>query len=179
MNIVTKRLVIRDFTEDDAQAWSAYRSKPEVARWQSWDEYTVEDALKRIRWCQSHPFTGRHHDNAHYAVTLSDGTLIGDVRLESLGFRSVALGYTIDSAYWHQGYGREASAAALYVMKTHYGMRKAMAWIYKRNTRSRALLEALGFKKFSESAVYQDEGYKLRLDRLVGLDEDDIEVVEP
>jgi len=37
--IVTERLSLRPFRVDDLAAFVAYRSDPEVARYQSWDTY--------------------------------------------------------------------------------------------------------------------------------------------
>ena len=43
--IVTERLRLRPFQVDDLEASVAYRSDPEVARYQSWDDsYSMTDA---------------------------------------------------------------------------------------------------------------------------------------
>jgi RimJ/RimL family protein N-acetyltransferase len=43
--IVTERLRLRPFQVDDLEAFVAYRSHPEVARYQSWDaSYSITDA---------------------------------------------------------------------------------------------------------------------------------------
>ena len=74
----TARLVIRRFALADAEAFAAYRSDPEVARYQGWDTpYAVDEAVAFIsgladpgtpgEWCQ-------------LAVT-ADGRLVGDVAL--------------------------------------------------------------------------------------------------
>ena len=50
--IVTERLRLRPFTADDLAAFVAYRSLPEVARYQSWDtSYSMVDA-ERFRASQ-------------------------------------------------------------------------------------------------------------------------------
>jgi RimJ/RimL family protein N-acetyltransferase len=46
--IVTPRLVLRPFRADDLAAFVAYRSHPDVARYQSWDtSYSMPDAAMR------------------------------------------------------------------------------------------------------------------------------------
>src|ERR671934_256011 len=43
--ITTERLLLRPFQVDDLKAFVAYRSDPEVARYQSWDaSYSIADA---------------------------------------------------------------------------------------------------------------------------------------
>jgi RimJ/RimL family protein N-acetyltransferase len=45
IEIVTERLSLRPFQVDDLEAFVAYRSDPEVARYQSWDStYSMTDA---------------------------------------------------------------------------------------------------------------------------------------
>jgi RimJ/RimL family protein N-acetyltransferase len=45
VEIVTARLSLRPFQVDDLEAFVAYRSDPEVARYQSWDStYSMADA---------------------------------------------------------------------------------------------------------------------------------------
>ena len=43
--IVTERLRLRPFQVDDLDAFAAYRSDPQIARYQSWDRtYSIADA---------------------------------------------------------------------------------------------------------------------------------------
>lgn len=45
VEIVTERLVVRAFRVGDLEAFAAYRSDPEVSRYQSWDSpYSMADA---------------------------------------------------------------------------------------------------------------------------------------
>ena len=43
--IVTERLVLRPFRDEDLDAIVAYRNDPEVARYQDWDGISRDDAL--------------------------------------------------------------------------------------------------------------------------------------
>ncbi|HEY4018104.1 MAG TPA: GNAT family protein [Pseudonocardiaceae bacterium] len=50
MLLVTRRLALRRFHESDASTLAAYRSDPDVARYQSWDiPITVESATAFVR----------------------------------------------------------------------------------------------------------------------------------
>ena len=49
LEIVTQRLVLRPLQLDDAPAFAAYRSDPDVARYQSWDtSYAPADAEQLV-----------------------------------------------------------------------------------------------------------------------------------
>ena len=50
-SIETERLVLRRFERDDVEAFAAYRGDPDVARYQSWQDYThaEAEALRRRR----------------------------------------------------------------------------------------------------------------------------------
>jgi RimJ/RimL family protein N-acetyltransferase len=47
-DLYTPRLRLRRLKAEDAPAICAYRNLPAVARYQSWDSYTVEDAAQLI-----------------------------------------------------------------------------------------------------------------------------------
>jgi RimJ/RimL family protein N-acetyltransferase len=50
VEIVTERLVVQTFRVDDLAAFVAYRSDPEVARYQSWHSpYSMADAESLLR----------------------------------------------------------------------------------------------------------------------------------
>lgn len=47
----TPRLYLRCLQLTDAVRMSEYRSKKEVAHYQSWKKYSIKDATKRIQQC--------------------------------------------------------------------------------------------------------------------------------
>lgn len=164
--IETPRLIIRDVVESDAWRLREYRDKPEVAEYQSWRRYSLKTAQKRISQCLNKPFTGKFGQNTQLAITLKDGTMIGDLYLEAVSHQTIGIGYTLDSDYWNHGYAREAVRAILVHMRDVWGYKKAMAYIYIDHERSRSLLVDLGFHQFSESKFYKDQGYILVLEHL-------------
>lgn len=42
--LLTPRLILRPFTADDLPHFTAYRSHPDVARYQSWSDYSAAEA---------------------------------------------------------------------------------------------------------------------------------------
>jgi RimJ/RimL family protein N-acetyltransferase len=71
---------------------------------------------------------------------------------------SAVVAYVISPSRWRQGFAREATAAMLEELEANYGVRRFVATVDERNTASRALLSALGFrdaKRANGDRVYE------------------------
>lgn len=140
----TPRLVIRRFTVADAEAFAAYRSDPEVARYQGWDApYRLDQAIAFIsglpdpytpgEWCQ-------------LAVTV-DGRLVGDVALYTdTDPRLGRIGFTLGRDAQGHGYATEAVRAVLDYAFAR-GARRIVADCDTRNAGSIGLLERVGMRR--------------------------------
>ena len=139
---------------------SEYRSKEEVAKYQSWKKYTIEDAAKRIQHCLTITSFNKPKSDYHLAIILKENDeMIGDLFVEVVNHKVFVLGYTLDSLYWSLGYATESVSAFLEYMKETYKFKKAICYVYHDNIRSKKLLKKLHFVKFDESYYYDDEGY--------------------
>lgn len=164
MILETERLYLRHLQLDDALRMSEYRSKEEVARYQSWETYTVDDAKKRIQECLNQTSWNQPKDNYHLAIVLKENNqMIGDLFVEVVTKKVFVLGYTLDSDYWSQGYATEMITIFCQYMKDKYGFKKVVCYVYNDNVRSKRLLKRLHFMKFDESYYYDDEGYIKRI----------------
>ncbi|MFR7592106.1 MAG: GNAT family N-acetyltransferase [Longibaculum sp.] len=164
MILETERLYLRQLQESDAPRMSEYRNKQEVAEYQSWKTYSIDDAMRRIRQCLLIPSLNQPHSNYHLGVVLKNqDRLIGDIFVEIVNKKVFVLGYTLDSDYWSQGYATEMVTAFLEFMKNEFGFKKALCYVYSDNVRSKKLLKRLHFTKFDESYYYDDEGYLKKL----------------
>jgi RimJ/RimL family protein N-acetyltransferase len=149
MLLETERLVLRRFRSDDAPALAAYRSDPEVARYQSWDtpyplvaaETMVAEVagadLRAASWFQ-------------YAVALREDIdrLIGDVGVNrSEDGRQAQIGFTFAPAYQGHGYAAEAAGRVVDHLLRAEGLHRVYAECDARNTRSARLLERVGFRR--------------------------------
>ncbi len=158
--IETKRLRIREFTMEDAEVLSMYRNKEEVAEYQSWQQYPLVKAKKRIEYCLQHPFNGQL-GNYQLAVVLKDtDVLIGDFFIDVQSASTVILGYTFDSSFWSLGYASESLQAVLEYLKVQYQFTYVLCYVYRENIRSIRLLEKNGFTLFDHSKHMGDVGYK-------------------
>ena len=118
MILETERLYLRYLEEADALRMSEYRSKPEVAQYQSWTSYSQDDAKRRIQQCQLIKTMNQPKTDYHLSFVLKEeNKMIGDLFVEVVNRKIFVLGYTLDSAYWSQGYATEIVTAFCDYMK--------------------------------------------------------------
>jgi aminoglycoside 6'-N-acetyltransferase len=146
MRIVTERLVVRRFVTGDAPAFAAYRSDPDVARYQSWDApVSTRDASRQVALFAA---ADEHAPGwFQYAVELrAGGVLIGDVGVgrHENGMQA-DLGFTLAVPYQGRGYATEAVRCVLDRLFRN-GIRRVSAECDARNLASARLLERLGFR---------------------------------
>jgi RimJ/RimL family protein N-acetyltransferase len=155
----TARLLLRPFRPADAEAFAAYRSDPDIARYQSWaTPFPVAQAHRLIDDMSGHvePIRG---DWLQIAVE-HEGTLAGDVAVGLDADGHVGrVGYTLARAAQGRGLGAEAVGAVVDRLFATLGAHRVEASIDGRNLASARLLERLGFEHegTSPSAVW-DKG---------------------
>lgn len=166
MILQTDRLYLRKFVEEDAKRMSEYRSKKEVAKFQSWQSYSEGRAKRRIKHLLKIKEFYKPGVDYHFAIVLKENDeIIGDIFIDVLNVHTFVIGYTLDSFYWSLGYASEMVSAFIEYMHINYHFEKVMAYAYKDNMRSRKLLERLGFLLFQSSKYYDDVGYIKLLDK--------------
>ena len=110
MTLLTPRLILRPWREDDAEDLYKYASEPEVGPPAGWPPHTsVENSREIIKAVLSAPET--------YAVCLKeDGRAIGSIGLKTGAQTDMTdrsdeceLGYWIGKPFWGQGLIPEAS----------------------------------------------------------------------
>jgi len=143
----TDRLVLRRFRDSDAEPLAAYRSDPEVARYQSWSPPVSIDEARRMvgAWAVASEAAPGWFQ---YAVEVrAEGVLIGDIGVHrhENGMQA-ELGFTLATAYQGRGYATEAVRCVLTRLFAS-GLRRVSAECDARNKASAKLLERLGFRR--------------------------------
>ncbi|MCC9089326.1 MULTISPECIES: GNAT family N-acetyltransferase [Bacillus] len=101
----TNRVVIRQFDLQDIEAFYQYRANPSIATYQSWENYTYEEAESFVQ----HQMTQKPNQPGtwfQYAIALSESNqLLGDCAIHTLDSepRNVEIGFTLAPEY--QGMG--------------------------------------------------------------------------
>lgn len=146
---LTSRLCLRDFTAADVARFAGYRAEPEVARYQSWSDFALEDAEAFLRQQSTAEF-GR--SGTWYQVAIADrasDVLLGDLALHFLASdaRQFELGFTLSPAAQGRGIASEAVRSILDLLFAERGMHRAIAVVDARNAAAAQLLRAVGFRQ--------------------------------
>jgi RimJ/RimL family protein N-acetyltransferase len=158
--IVTERLILRALRSDDAEPMFAYRSLPDVHRYQCWEPGSVEEVRSFIAGLESLPFAtpGTWYQ---LGVRLRETEeLVGDVgiRFPADEDRQVEIGFTIAPDRQGRGLGTEVVTALLDHAFGPLGMHRVFASVDPRNEPSLALLAKIGMRReahFRESLWFK------------------------
>jgi RimJ/RimL family protein N-acetyltransferase len=146
--LLTKRLRIRRFHPRDIDALSAYRSDPEVARFQGWESCTRGEAKQFIGSIAGvNPGAQGQWFQFAFALRESD-ELIGDcgLRCTQRDPQHAELGFTLSRPWQLRGFAREAiSAVVTYAFQT-LRLHRIYAITDERNDPAQKLLRALSFQ---------------------------------
>jgi RimJ/RimL family protein N-acetyltransferase len=144
-----RRILLRRFRADDLPALIAYRSDPEVARYQSWSQLNEASARAFLAGLdKSEP--GARGVWFQFAVALkTTDQLIGDCALlvRADDTRQAEIGYTFARQFQGQGYATEAVGRLLEYLFRTLKIHRVTAQVDCRNERSIALLERIGFRR--------------------------------
>lgn len=158
--IVTKRLLLRQVEENDAEAIYAWTGDIEVCRYLFYLPNRDLETTRKIvgNWVRK---------RRHYAWLLTlNGIPIGEFEIiKDLPGKGFEIGYEMAKAYWGNGYMKEAGEAVLSFMKEQ-GYAYAYAETDIENVASTHLLEKLGFETIGEeSRLIEKVGRMVRLQK--------------
>lgn len=142
----TTRVALRRFRLTDVATFAAYRSDPDVARYQSWTApVSLTAAATAVRgFAEADPTEPGWFQ---YAVVLrSTGELVGDIGVDLHENRMQAqIGFTLAPAFQGLGLATEAVGGLLDVLFDERGLHRVSAECDARNQASARLLLRLGF----------------------------------
>jgi RimJ/RimL family protein N-acetyltransferase len=149
LKLISPRLRLRRLRPDDAAAISAYRSLPEVARFQSWETFGAEDAAKLIA-DQQGVIADTPGTWLQLALTPTEcGTIVGDCGVHFLADhpRQVELGITLAPAYHGRGLATEAVESVLRYVFDSLSKHRVIAVTDAENHAAAQLFRRLGFRQ--------------------------------
>ncbi len=147
--IVTERLVLRLLGAEDVPAFAAYRSDPDVARYQSWDpSYSAADGERLVAAQEGVDFADPGPWVQVAAVDRLTGELRGDcaVRVAAEQPQTAEVGVTLAPASQGGGLATEALGAVMARLFERHDMHRVYAETDDRNAAVHRLLERLGFR---------------------------------
>lgn len=157
----TARLQARPFTSGDLDAFVAYRADPEVARYQGWSDYTVEEGRALIASMTS-VAPGTPGEWYQFALESADASLVGDLALKMGDSESneAELGFTLAPEHQGKGYGAEAVRGLLDYAFATLRFRRVVAITDALNAPAAALLARVGMRQeahFQENIFFKGE----------------------
>ncbi|WP_254510168.1 GNAT family N-acetyltransferase [Anatilimnocola floriformis] len=161
LELMSPRLRLRRLKPDDAQAIYAYRSLPEVARYQSWGSYTLDDAARLVADQQIiTPDTPGTWIQLLLTSQADEQAVVGDCGIHFLAGdgQQVELGITLSPRYQGQGLAAEAIASVLQYVFGVLGKHRAHAVTDAENQAAAGLFRRLGFRQeahFIENVWYK------------------------
>ena len=146
--IETDRLLLRRFELRDIAAFHAYRADDGVARFQSWQGYTFEQAERFVEELRRED-PGVPGAPFQFAVArLHDDALVGDcmLALDPGDPPTGEIGYTVAPAHQGRGYACEAATALLDYAFDRFDLAAARSVTDARNAASIAVARRFGMR---------------------------------
>jgi RimJ/RimL family protein N-acetyltransferase len=160
-DLTTSRLILRRLLESDREALFAYRSDPEVSRFQGWVPVTLADADAFIRERPEEP--DQPGTWFQLAITLkTSGLMIGDAGMHFPADQpqQAEIGLTLTPEYQRRGYATEALRAVLDFLFLTMNKHRVYGLVSPENGASVALLERCGLRReahFRQSLWFKGE----------------------
>jgi RimJ/RimL family protein N-acetyltransferase len=144
MELVTERLVIRDFRASDLEAVHAYAGDWDVCRYTDWGPDTIEETGRFLDGAKAASLT-IPRTTYDLAIALQDGQLVGGAALviDSVAHRRGRIGYVLRHDAWDRGYATEA-ARELIRFGTSLGLHRIEATCHPDNTGSTRVMQKAG-----------------------------------
>jgi len=155
MYLITDRLILRPFCEDDFAALRALVADPRIFQYRSRNSITEDETRAFLaQACQALT----EPSPPLYAFALlprSTSQIIGECGLTRLADQPTAafLWYSLGPQFWKQGYMTEAARAIVQFGFTSAGFQRIVASCHPDNHASRRILERLGMVQRDEQAT--------------------------
>lgn len=148
MELVTERVILREFKEEDFNAVHAYASNIENIKYMLWGPNTEEDTKQYLMECMESVIE-RPRKKYEFAVTLKDsGKLIGGCGIylnDSLD--QGMLGWVLHMDYWKQGFMTEVGKELVQFAFNNLKLHRLYATCAAENYGSYKVMENLGMRR--------------------------------
>ena len=157
--IATERLHLRRLVQSDDAALFAYRTAPEVARYQCWRPESIEETREFIQNLSEVKIDTPDTWFQLAIVLPSSGELVGDCGLHFLKDEpnQTEIGITLAPQHARQGYASETLHAVLELLFDNLEKHRVFASVDPKNLAAMALFKRLGMRQeahFVESVSF-------------------------
>lgn len=153
LTIETERLVLRQWSEDDFEAYARICADPEVMRYLGGKPYTRAEAWRHMAFIVGH---WQLRGYGHWAVEeKASGQFIGRMGFQDpAGWPGFEAGWTLARESWGQGYASEGARRMLRHAFTEMNREHVISLIHPDNKASIRVAEKLGETVEGETEVF-------------------------
>ena len=148
--IISKRLQLRPFSDDDAVETSRLAGDQKIiaTTFSIPEQYTESKALK---WIKSHRDKWQNRDEIVYGICVHNSAqIMGAVSLFDIQDEAAELGYWIGVPYWNNGYATEAASTLIDYAFEYFNFNFIHARYLKSNPASGVVLNKIGMSLTKE-----------------------------
>jgi RimJ/RimL family protein N-acetyltransferase len=158
--IMTTRLKMRDFTEEDWMSVHEYASDPEVTRYVDWGPNSEEDTTNFLKRALESQLSIPRESYELAVVLKKENILIGGGRISVSDprRREGFIGYVLNRKYWGRGYATELAEALLAFGFKELGLHRIYATCDIDNTASAHVMEKIGMQREACLREYRLQG---------------------
>jgi ribosomal-protein-alanine N-acetyltransferase len=149
VTIVTERLKLREFDEDDWVSVHKYASDPEVVQYMTWGPNTTEDTKNFVQRALAYQKEQPRRNFDLTIISKEEGALIGgcSIRVSDPDNREGFIGYLLRRQYWQRGYATESAKALIAFGFNQLDLHRIYATCDTRNVASTRVLEKTGMRR--------------------------------
>ncbi|HYM52046.1 MAG TPA: GNAT family N-acetyltransferase [Candidatus Dormibacteraeota bacterium] len=148
--LLTERLLLRPFSDDDLDALHAMQSRPEVTRYLYWEPQSRDESREMLERIRKMTAIDEESDALRLAAVLPDsGILIGDFSLRRVSREhdQGEIGFIVHPDHQGKGYATEAAAVLLRLGFEELGLHRIVGRADAQNASSAGLMERLGMRR--------------------------------
>ncbi|HEX6128861.1 MAG TPA: GNAT family protein [Candidatus Limnocylindria bacterium] len=161
--LLTDRLLMRPFDDDDLGQLHAMQSDHEVVRFLYWETRSIEEVQAQLERIKPMTRIDEKSDALRLAALRRDsGELVGDysLRLASREHRQGEIGFITHPAHQGMGFATEGSEVLLRLGFEELGLHRIFGSCDARNTASARVMERLGMRleaHFRHNEIFKGE----------------------
>lgn len=164
--IETERLILRPFTEDDAQASWEMNTDPNVMRYLGGvDDITVDDVRGMVKKSTLADYE-KHGFGRHAVIHKQSGEFMGFTGLKYIiELDEVDIGWRLKHKFWRQRYAYESAVPCVEFAFNDLGLDRIISLANVDNIASTALMKKLGMTYEKEVHIYGEDAVYYALNK--------------
>ncbi|OZI10939.1 GNAT family N-acetyltransferase [Bacillaceae bacterium SAS-127] len=148
-NLITKRLCLREFEENDWQDVHTYASQPVVCQYQPWGPNTEKESKTFVEQAM---VDSKENPRSRYVFAIienENGKLIGaaEINIRDFQNKNGELGYILNPDYWRMGFATEAAKLLIEFGFKQLNLHRVYATCDPKNIGSSKVLEKIRMTK--------------------------------